>query len=212
MEVPKHPGQDKETVFIIGGGSSLRDFHWSILEPLSTIGCNHAFRLGKKICDVCVFGDNKFFRKFGKDLEQFKGPIVTNNKQLFVVQKQYPWLTCVRQERFGVHHHALGWNGNTGAVAINLAVLQGFTKILLLGFDMSLDIQSRPNYHEYIIDTPGHETYTRFKREGRRVVKDLRDKFPDVSVINLNPNSKWDAFPKMSFETYMEGREHAMAS
>lgn len=212
--VPEHPGNNKSTVFIIGGGSSLRDFNWTVLEPLSTIGCNHAFRFGSKVCDELVFGDHKFFRRFRNELSAYEGPVITNNNHLFTVQKEIPWVICTKKQRYGLHTYPyLGWNGNTGSLAINVALVQGFTTIALLGFDMALDNKQRPNYHEHIIDVPSESAYARFKREGKHVEKDLRNKFPHVQVYNLNPDSTWDTFPKITFKDFMEmeGREHAVA-
>jgi len=210
--VPDQIGHNKEEVFIIGGGTSLRGFDWKVLEPLSTIGCNHAFRLGEKVCDVCVFGDHKFFSRFHGELKNYKGLIVTNNRHLFTQQKQVPWIKCMKYERRGLHTHALGWNDNTGAVAINLAILMGFKSICLLGFDMCLSEKREPNYHKHIIDIPCDSIYKKFQKGFTYLKRDLDNKFPDVEIINLNPKSDLELFPKMTFEEYMEGKKYAMVS
>ena len=57
---PFWEGQD---VFIYGGGTSLKSFDPSILIDENVIGCNDAYTLGSEICDICVFGDFKWYNK-----------------------------------------------------------------------------------------------------------------------------------------------------
>ncbi len=199
-------------VFIIGGGPSLRGFNWPVLSSHPVIGCNHAFRLGIDVCDVCVFGDHKFFERFHGELQDYEGPVVTNNRHLYTKQKELSWITCMPYEKFGLHKHALGWNGNTGSVAINLAVHLGFTEILLLGFDMALNKDREPNYHKHVIDIPSDEAYKRFLKGFRHLKRDLDAKYPEVRVLNLNPDSYLNCFPQMSFNDYMEGRGYAVVA
>ena len=46
-----------QDAYIIGGGSSLKDFNWKLLEKLNTIGCNDAYKLGSEVCKICMFAE-----------------------------------------------------------------------------------------------------------------------------------------------------------
>ena len=74
----------------------------------------------------------------------------------------------------GLHFNALGWNYNTGAVAINLALLLGAAKINLLGFDMQLGKAGNSNWHENILDKPDKKVYSKFITGFNKVANDLK--------------------------------------
>lgn len=50
-----------ETVWIIGGGTSLRGFDWEGIRGRRIIGCNDAYLLGSWV-GVCCFGDRGWYR------------------------------------------------------------------------------------------------------------------------------------------------------
>jgi len=195
---PMYKGQD---TFIIGGGPSLKNFDFQRLRPRATIGCNSAFRLGPVVCDICVFGDGGFYEAFRKELERFAriGWVVTVYPKLCT--QPIPWLKKMKREPAGLHRApSLGWNGNTGALAINLALIMGAARVFLLGFDMALGKAGEPNYHDYVIEKPNPAVYGRFLRGFPRVAADWKKHFGDREIINLNPHSKLDCFPKMEPE------------
>lgn len=195
---------ERGDVFIIGGGPSLRNFNWDLLVPFPTIGCNMAFSLGESVCKMCVFGDIKWFDKFNKPLQNFKRPVLTNNPYLHT--RNIDWLCSTKRMNKGLSKDPslLGWNGHTGSVAINAALIMGAKRIMLLGFDMVLDRKAGPNWHKEILSVPNEQCYQRFLDGFHYICRDL-SLFPGVSIINLNPDSKLERFPKMSFETFMEG-------
>lgn len=193
-------GQD---AFIIGGGPSLRDFDWSLLRGENTVGCNNAFRLGPEICKVCVFVDRKFIfatenaprKGFYDELAKFPNLIITNDGALRMAKE--PWLFWMPRRPKGLHRDALGFNCNCGATAINVALLLGATTLYLLGFDMHLGMGGEPNYHEHIIDRPSEEVYERMLASFGHVRNDLKAKFPDCRIFNVNSNSRLELFPKL---------------
>lgn len=200
--IPEPIWQDEE-VFIIGGGSSLRDFDWLLLRDEHTIGCNQAFRLGPEICDVCIFCDIKFIfrdnnprKGFYDELERFPNPVVTNNNVLG--KRKIPWLKYMPRKVRGLGRTSLGYNKNTGAAAINLALLMGAKIVYLLGFDMFLDKQGRPNWHDKLLDKPCEKTYVQMLEPfDKYIKKDLETMFPECRVINVTKNSNLNTFPKV---------------
>lgn len=187
--------------FIIGGGSSLRTFDWNLIKGKLTIGCNAAYLLGEDVCRVCIFGDMSFFRAHEAGLRAFKGPIFTNLKQHH--RDNISWLYTLERRNRGLHSQALGWNQNTGAMAINLALILGAKKIVLLGFDMKIQgVQS--NWHDHYGAKNKPPTYMKFRLAFREVVEDWKAKFADREIINVNDDSDLEGFPKVPLKTFFE--------
>ena len=186
-------------VFLIGGGPSLRGFRWELLKEEMTIGCNTAFTLGTDVCKICHFGDNKWFKVFEIELAGYAkkgGVVITSSPQL--QGTRIPWLWVMGREAHGLSMTTLGWNGNTGASAINLALLLGAGCIYLLGFDMKMT-HKLSNWHNKVIDRKqvGPEVYPKFVKQFEAVAKDLPKKFPGRAVINVTADSDLNCFPKV---------------
>ncbi len=189
--------------FVIGGGPSLRSFDWNFLREERTIGCNTAYVHGPEICDYCVFGDKAFWRYHEDGLKEYGGPVVTtvgmtkNNKQVYLVPRQGK----------GLATDALGWNGNTGSLAINLALIFGARRIYLLGFDMKRT-PSRSNWHDIIINprTVRVEVYQKFIEKFQDVVEAWHQLFGDREIINVTDDSDLEGFPKVGVNAFWEGR------
>jgi hypothetical protein len=205
--IPEQLWKDQE-VFIIGGGTSLKTFNWDLLINERTIGCNDAFKLGNKVCEICVFGDTKWFERHQHDLAKFKGAVFTNQNTLY--KTRLPWLYWMQREPTGFHKASLGWNDNTGAVAINLALILGAKKIYLLGFDMKLDPTQgkyrQANWHENHVDNPDPEIYDKFNTAFRKLPASLEKNFPGVEVINVTDDSDLVVFPKVSAKKFWKER------
>ncbi|MHA2065520.1 MAG: hypothetical protein ACXABY_14190 [Candidatus Thorarchaeota archaeon] len=200
---PIWEGQD---AFVIGGGTSLRDFDWELLRHEHTVGCNNAFRKGTEICDVCVFADRQFLFDGPKQENTRKGfydeiakygqtnLVITNDNTLR--HNTEPWLYWMMRKKKGIHRDGLGFNANTGSVAINVALLLGAKTIFLLGFDMHLDKNGQPNYHKHLIDKPSPEVYVRMLASFGHVSRGL-SKFPGCKVYNVNADSSLELFEKL---------------
>lgn len=193
-----------EDVFIIGGGNSLKGFDWGLLENECTIGCNSAFTLGEKVCKICVFGDAKWFRKYQSELQSYKGVLFTNSSQLR--NTRLNWLWTMPRKGKGLGTSALGWNKNTGALAINLALVLGAQQIFLLGFDMHLSKEGKSNWHNRLMGRPDKRVYEKFIEGFTRVSIDLKKVFPGREVINITDNSDLDIFPKVNCEQFWKER------
>lgn len=205
-----------EDVFIIGGGLSLKvqKFDWSLLKNELTIGCNDAFLLGEEICDICIFGDFDWYEYHYKNLYKFKNPRFTNHNKFFNDKKNCPpWLWWMQREPIGFHKESLGWNKNTGALAVNLALILGAKRIYLLGFDMKLLEESKKfnkhnkvNWHENILNDPSLKAIAA-QIEGFKVAFPyLEANFPGVEVINITDDSDLNMFPKVGVKEFWSQR------
>lgn len=194
---------DGQDVFIIGGGTSLKTFDWSLLKKELTIGCNDAYKHGVEICKICIFGDASWFKIHKDKLAHYKGTVFTNYNAL--QKADISWLWSIPRKTYGLGINTLGWNGNTGAAAVNLAILLGAKNIFLLGFDMKLSKDGKANWHENKVNKPDAYVYNKFIQGFLQLKKDLV-LFPDVNVFNVTDDSDLNTFPKIGINKFWNER------
>lgn len=185
-------------VFIIGGGHSLDNFDWSPLRGEWIIGCNDAYKLGIWI-DICIFGDDAWwdYHEAEDRVKAYTGLLVgCCPKQ--IKDPQVNWM-----ERENVYplvlerNGKLAWNSNTGAAAINLAILLGATEIVLLGYDMKLGPEGQSNWHPNYLDSPNETVFNKFTKGFERLACAIEEQCPSVTIYNAGPDSHLDYFPKV---------------
>lgn len=118
------------------------------------IGVNVAYQFGSWV-DFCFFGDKGFFLTNQIGLSDYRKVVVTCCEK--IGQKQLPWIKYLSQEKESNGHYKVGistnpemvcWNTNSGAAAISLAAWTGVKRIVLVGFDMTLDaINKEQHFH-----------------------------------------------------------------
>lgn len=200
--------------FVVGSGPSLRDFDRSVLRDELSIGCNEEYRWSPTIA-LCQ--DPRFFvgdgypgRVAAKDNPQwYAGPCTqpvyfhghpdspmpeANDSILLATsahtrETPFAWGTSLKG--------GLYYGANVGMSAINLAELLGADPIYLLGFDAKAD-GDRTHCHdaypkEWTLDKEVDRRYVygRWIAEFRNIAPKIKSR-----VINLNPDSAIDAFPK----------------
>ena len=195
---------DGHDVFIIGGGDSLRTFDWQLLKDERTIGCNTAFLLGVDICKVCIFGDPKWFKKFKIEVANYEGTLFTSHGEFR--RTNLDWLWYIPRKVKGLGTDSLGWNNNTGANAINLALIMGAKRVFLLGFDMQLSKAGKANYHDRPCDKPTKAVYKKFLKGLEKLKRDLPKVFPGREIINITDDSRLNLFQKIGVKQFFEER------
>lgn len=91
----------------------------------------------------------------------------------------------------------IGDGGNSGFQAINLAVQFGVRAIVLVGFDMRLDLGAHwHGKHPPGLNNPGAENLRRWRASIDAAAPEL-DRL-GVKVFNASPISALEAFPKVS--------------
>lgn len=141
-----------QTVFIIGGGPGLKGVPLEGLADRNTIAINNAYQI---VPDpkVIFYADTRWWRWHGASIPlDFPGQIYTTSKcgDAFLD----PRVRRFRQDhRFAtggepLSHDAQALAGfDSGYQAMNLAMLMGCTRIVLLGFDMGF-IDGKSHWHE----------------------------------------------------------------
>ena len=85
-------------------------------------------------------------------------------------------------------------------MAINLAMLLGSTRIILLGYDHKIGKEGQGNWHVNNIDGPKESVFFKF-RNGFKIIKtELDTEFPMVEVLNAGPDSDLDVFEKIDLK------------
>lgn len=228
-------------VWILGGGSSVtKEFgipeglinsvidgsappsvyskYMSYVHDKHVIGVNVAYLIGDWI-DIVFFGDTNFFLKHKHKLAAFPGLKVTCSPH----KGTAGWVKFVARDGKkprGISNDPakVSWNKNSGASAINIAAHAGAKRIMLLGFDMSLDEGHNQHWH----DLYGRKAVNANQNhKGTHKPKPLPfgrhlKGFPSIAydaerlgieIINISPNSKIEVFEKISLQDFIKREE-----
>ncbi len=197
------------------------------LHDKNVIGVNNAFMLGDWV-NVAFWGDKAQYRRYMEQYDAFGGLKCTSHRKYSDNKiKSIQYIPLNARKMFGLtkKNPFLSWNKNSGSAAINLAMHLGAKKIILLGFDMVNDPKTnRSHWHAGYpnpLNTPTIRDRKRGKKETKRVpnkekkppyerhLKGFKAMSSDankygIEIINMNPNSAIEAFPKMSLEGYFK--------
>ncbi len=92
-----------------------------------------------------------------------------------------------------------GWGGNSGFQALSLAVQFGANKIILVGYDMRVDLGVHwHGKHPKGLNNPQAQTADQWRGALDGAAKTLRD--AGVTVINASPISALKNYPKMTLQ------------
>jgi hypothetical protein len=154
-----------ETVFIIGGGPSLKTLDLSALDARGpsqrVIAVNNAYRLIKNP-DVIFYADTRWWSWHGKDIPlEFPGRIISTcsasiaylDPRVCRMGRDYRYDLRSREPHEVVpltDEPDLLSGPDSGSMAMNLAYLFGASRVVLLGFDMGF-VEGESHWH------PDHE-------------------------------------------------------
>lgn len=200
--IPKQfdiPDELVSKVYVKKEKASVYSPYMKTIHDQHIIAVNIAYEIGNWM-DVVFFGDGGFIRKTNSDILKSNGLKVTcaegiesYHRKVFILRKS--------NKKYGIDFNPriLGWNFNSGAAAINLAVHFGVKRIILLGFDMKLDENKNQHWHKYYggVKRTISATFRRHLKGFPYIAADLKGK---VEVINACPDSMIDCFPRMRFK------------
>lgn len=189
-----------ETVVCLGGGPSLTQEDVDYVRGLArVIAINDAYRLAPW-ADVLYACDEKFWKwqyRFHEDaINDFHG----FRYALTPASARHPFVEVLRntgETGLELEPTGLRTGRNGGYQAINLAVHFGVTRILLLGYDMSLGHGGKSHWfgdHPDRMKPP----LTVFRRNFPTIAKPLKE--IGVEVLNCSRRSALTCFPKVTLE------------
>lgn len=212
-EVLKDREWEGQRAFLIGGGPSLKGFDFKRLRGERVIAINRAV----EVCgfaDVMVAMDARLHEWYVTGaLGQTPRFKFENYKGLRV------WLETGRdlpldvvlarnlgEEAWGGSlEEGLGNGNNSGYMALNLAVLLGANPIYLLGFDMRPGADGGQEW--FHTGYPQRQKGTVYRKFQERMDRGSRFIPDGVQVVNLNPESGLETFPKADPEKDVEWAE-----
>jgi uncharacterized Rossmann fold enzyme len=184
-----------DTVYVVGGGPSLKGFDFNLLKDKTTIAINRAF-LHLPFAQVLYWSDTRFYEWFAKEIDLFKGIKVTCRPQ----PKKADIINLLNTGKTGLETMAYGLRdgGNSGYAAINLAYHLGARKIVLMGFDMQTN-GKETHWHEGYSSTANTDTMERLMVPNFSTLVEPLEK-RKVKIYNASLDSILTCFPKISLE------------
>lgn len=185
-----------ETVVIVASGPSVAEFKFSRIKGLKAIAVKDGY-LKVPNAEVLMIGDHRYARR-NPDLSAYKGPLIlyTDPEPLpeELHDERIQFIPKVAGRGLSTNPAELRGTFTTTALAINLAVLRGAKRILLVGVDAQTGEGGKRWFGR---DTVEHwpKRYQR-QRWGYTRLSDAL-KHAGVTVLNLNPNSAVDTFPRV---------------
>ena len=186
---------DGETVFLIGGGPSLKDADWNKLAGKKTIAINKSF-ISYPNADILYWTDSRFYSWYKQKIDEYQGLKYTVR---YSVNLTDDVKLLNRGKRYGLEtrNDTIAHGNNSGYAAINLAYHLGAKRIVLLGYDMG-NVKGESHFHGgYPIKATNDDIYEKQFIPGFDQLKDeLKEK--NIEVWNACLTSKLLAFPKIS--------------
>lgn len=207
MNLPKWDG---ETVFILGGGESLKDFNPACLEGHRVIGVNESGLSLYPDSDILFWADRRWVEwNFGR-LDLHTGPHRVTTNAAFI--DSIPRVTLLKWNYLDRRGEPVGFTTTAGEIAgfdaggrcINLAWHCGARRVVLLGFDCRdyPDKQwRRGNWHtaHKLPPLPNQRT-NKFIPGHEAMAKKIRDLELDFTVLNATPGSALTCWPTVNLE------------
>jgi len=202
--VPRQFGVPEDVIQKVFKGELTPSAYSPYMESIHSqhiIAVNMAYRLGDWV-DCVFFGDDSFYKNNLQSLVQYKGLRVTCAQRVPQTGGVFKVVERDAKKKYGVsfNENHVAWNGHSGGSAINLAVHFGVNRIILLGFDMSLDGDKNQHWHKFYPTKNKMSPLSVMQRHMKgypTISTDLKGK---VEVINCSPNSAITVFPKLNFK------------
>lgn len=186
-----------ETVYLIGGGPSLKEFNWEDLKGKNIIAINKAYEF-VPWAQVIFWTDARFYTWYHQQLQQSKADKYTINNSIH-------YDSSVKVLRKGGRHNLekgddiIAHGDNSGYAAINLAYILGASQIVLLGYDMGGTATDSHFHNGYPVNATSQKIYeSRFMPSFPYIAAALKKE--GIPVWNASSVSKLTCFEKISIE------------
>lgn len=179
--------------------------YMSEIHDCHVIGINVAYLIGNWI-DIMFFGDGSFYTRYKKSLVEWPNLKVSCSMSFkdncFI---KYLSMDSLHSRGISSKTNSVSWNHSSGAAAISLAAHLGVKRIMLLGFDMDFNAEGERHWHNsYKRPNMSSKKITPFRKHLEPfsdIAKDALSK--GIEILNINPKSKIEAFPKYSLKEYL---------
>lgn len=192
-----------ETVYLIGGGPSLKGFEWNKLRGKKTIAINKAIKFWPE-ADAVYWTDGRVWTWLSKEISDFKG-------LKFTIRPHRDYTEDIHILRRGIKYglesskDTLAHGNNSGYAAINLAIHLGAKRIVLLGYDMGNDGKNSHFHDGYPVGATAENIYKNQFLPGFDILKE-QIKGKDIQIYNACPTSKLNTFKKITIDEALSFR------
>lgn len=204
--------------FIVGGGASLKSFDFSRLRGEKIIAVNRAYE-NIPFADIMCSMDSRYLDWIRKNQMALKRDGRESLKKFINFQGIKIWIYThaftignvyivkglgARGVSFSLRKGLFHGN-NSGYGAINLAICLGANPIYLLGFDMKHAPGGRTHFHDGYLMKQSPYLLHRFIPHFHYLAKVLKK--TNIKIINLNPHSALQCFPKRSIDDVLKTKK-----
>ncbi len=191
---------DGKSVFIIGGGPSLRSFDPREIDGRTVIVTNEAYAVIPD-AHALVFVDFHWWQRRREDvLGSFKGKIVGRGPYDWQYRKDGVINVGYKTGQHWSDDPRVVGGKNSGLAALNAAALMGAERAFLLGFDMR-QVEGRANYHRLhlAVEQKQNRYHDLFIPEFCKAAKRIEQLGRPI-VINCTPGTALKCFPERTLE------------
>ncbi len=207
--------EKQSTVFIIGGGPSIKRYlpDISVLDNKHVIATNNAYKLFPNAI-LTHFADKKWYLwhtspKYSHDIHNnFFGPVTTadiSTKTSYWANNKYVTQfikTNKDAKKFALEEkHDILASNNSGHQAINIAYHIGYKNIVLLGFDLRVD-EKETHWHNDHLKPTNKANYTYNMIPGFDRLADEIKQTP-INVYNVNKESAIKKFEFANLDNFL---------
>lgn len=193
------PAWQSETAAIIGGGTSLIQEQIEAVRGIKTVAINRAYEVAP-FADILYFCDREWWLDH-KDRPAFKAfpglKVTIDNLSSQVEDESIHLLRNAGTEGLSTDPGALHTGRNSGYQALNLLLLAGVRKILLLGIDGQRGADGRTHYHSGHKNPTPEAAFEVYRRAFSSIENEVKAR--GVRVLNCSSHSAI-GFEKMSVE------------
>ena len=180
-----------KTVYLLGGGPSLREVDVDRLYGERVIAINNSYKIAPW-ADILYFMDCRWWHQHKQAIKTFSGLAVTTCQDCIDVPG-IKYLKRGHRRRHDGRPEYLFRGSNSGAGATSLAIKLGAKRIILFGFDMKV-VRGEHNWHD---DHEREVSSKIYQDQFINSFKYLSMTAPEygVEIINATPGSDLPYFP-----------------
>ena len=213
----------KESIcFVVGGGPSLCGFDFSQLNGYDTIAVNKSVEFIQNpthfiTTDYTYFlkaslpiGQIKqrckntyFVANMSHDYMSYQNGMVIDTRNNMIYEDLYQYTGVIQSNKstgFGSTLNEFSSGGNSGHCGIQLALLLGYTKIYLLGFDLNSDGQT--HFHQSYKETDQASFKNKVKNYAVTLNNALSEHKGPQEIINLSSSSVLATSPHIKTQSF----------
>lgn len=214
------------TVVLLGGGPSLTPEQIALVKDAHDAGEVHAIAINDAylladFADAHYAADKKWHDWHCKGIDKptlgLKAAQVRERWETYAGERctiepnmDFGYAHVLRNKHFP--NHGLGLSLDPGALvtgrnggfqALNLAILAGATRVILLGYDGKPDAKGRSHWFGAHPKPTPDAAYSEYKKSFSAAETEILE--AGVKVINASPGSAIDSFEKMTIEEALAG-------